>query len=78
MRERAAIALGDFGPSAKRAVPALVIALRDKGTWVGRAAAEALGEIGPGAKDALPALEAAVRDGFWVNESVLEKIRGAR
>jgi len=47
----AAEALGELGPAAKDAVPALISVSNDSA-----AAIEALGRIGPGAKDAIPAL----------------------
>ena len=51
--------LGELGPTAKPAVPALIRALRGAAR---KSAAAALGEIGPAAKSAVPALTAAVAD----------------
>ena len=52
IRWRAASALGQIGPAAKDAVPALMEALKDKHSGVTRrAAASALGRIGPAAVD---------------------------
>lgn len=61
-RYSAAMQLGDHGPSAKSAVPALASALSDTSRNVRRYSAEALGKIGPIAKDALPALEKLTKD----------------
>lgn len=58
----AAIALGDLGPSAADAVPALSAALKDP-YWAMRVnAANALGSIGPAAAAAVPALSEALKD----------------
>ena len=56
VREAAADALGEIGPAAKAAVPALVELLKDKERQVPFVAAVALGKIGPAAKGATPAL----------------------
>jgi HEAT repeat protein len=61
-RDNAAIDLGDFGPRAKEAVPALITALKDNDRLVRGQSAVALGEIGPEAKAAAPALIAALSD----------------
>jgi HEAT repeat protein len=56
-REKAAKALGNMGPSAASAVPALTKAvLEDDTSFVRENAAEALGKIGSNAKSAEPAL----------------------
>ena len=52
----AAETLGEIGPKARAAVPALVETLRTGDKWLRRDAAEALGKIGPGAREAVPAL----------------------
>ncbi|HKI37754.1 MAG TPA: HEAT repeat domain-containing protein [Gemmataceae bacterium] len=59
VRTKAAEALGNIGPKAKAAVPALTDALRDAN--VRTEAAIALGNIGPDAKDAVPALQDAAK-----------------
>ncbi len=46
VRKLAALALGDLGPLATQAVPALIEALQDKHPAVRRRVAVALGEIG--------------------------------
>ncbi len=55
-RSRAAEALGELGPDAKQAAPALRNALHDSHREVGRDAAEALMRIGPDASPAVPKL----------------------
>ena len=61
VRNAAAFVLGQIGPAAKDAVPALSEALKDKEGYVRRAAVSALGRIGPAAKDAVPALMVALK-----------------
>ena len=56
MRAAAAQVLGDFGPAAQQAVPALVKALRDSNATLRLNAAFALGKIGARPKLAVPAL----------------------
>jgi HEAT repeat protein len=65
--ERAASAriLGEIGPAAKDAAPALAEALKDADRNVRQNAAQALGYIGPGAKVAAPALITALHDKDW-------------
>jgi HEAT repeat protein len=46
-RARAASDLGELGPAARSAVPALVKRLGDEDSWVRSRAAEAIGKIGP-------------------------------
>jgi HEAT repeat protein len=46
-RADAAQALGQLGPDAKPALPALLLALRDEGEWVRERALEAILAIGP-------------------------------
>ena len=62
VREWAAIAVRDIGPSAVEAVPALMAALEDTTSGIRDWAAMALGSVGPAAKAALPALLVALRD----------------
>ena len=62
-RIHAAYALGEIGPSARPAVPALAEALRDAEPVVQEWAADALAKIGPGAGAAVPALIDALRGG---------------
>jgi hypothetical protein len=58
----AAWALGNLGPSAEFAVPALTESLRDAEWNVREASAQALGRVGPSARAAVPALEKARGD----------------
>jgi HEAT repeat protein len=60
-RHVAVVVLGQIGPPAKAAVPALVAALKDPEPLTREAAAEALGRIGPAAHEAIPALQQAAR-----------------
>ena len=57
MREKVALALGDFGEKAEKAVPALIEALKDENVEVCSAAAQALGMIGEKAEKAVPHLK---------------------
>jgi len=59
VRTKAAEALGNIGPGAKAAVPALIGALNDRD--IRTEAAIALGNIGPDAKDAVSALQGAAK-----------------
>jgi HEAT repeat protein len=59
IRTKAIEALGNIGPKAKAAVPALIDSLRDPG--VRTEAAVALGNIGPDARDAVSALQDATK-----------------
>ncbi len=54
VRRRAAYALGQIGPDATAAVPALAVAADDTQLEVGWYALDALGRIGPAAKTAVP------------------------
>jgi HEAT repeat protein len=58
--QKAAVALGEMGPQAAPAVPALIRALRSEDRKIWRPSADALGRIGPGAADAGPALVEAI------------------
>jgi len=62
VRQNAALALGEVGPEAKAAVPALAEALRDPEWVVRRQAAVALGRLGPDARPAVPALQRLTHD----------------
>ena len=64
-RIAAAVAIGDLGPSARAAVPALTEALRDQNPTVRFQAAIALGCIGPEARAAVPALIGTLKDGVF-------------
>ena len=48
------MALGEIGPDAREAVPALIALVKDKEVEVRGAAVYALGEIGPPAKQRFP------------------------
>jgi HEAT repeat protein len=61
-RKEAATFLGEIGREARRAVPALITALKDKDLDVRGNAARALGQIGPAALSAVPALTRALKD----------------
>ncbi len=81
-RKYAARALGNLGPKATAAVPALAKALSDKDAEVRREAAWSLGLIGPAAKKALPELQKALKDSDHVvpvaAEAALKRIRGGK
>jgi HEAT repeat protein len=63
LRRQAAKAIGEMGPAAKAAVPALAEALKDKDRFVRRIAAQSLGKIGPEAgSPAATALGKALKD----------------
>jgi hypothetical protein len=61
VRAAAAVVLGQVGPEAKAAVPALTDALKDRDSLVRSMAADALDRIGPDAKPAVPTLVAMLR-----------------
>ena len=54
--------LGEIGPEAKAAVPALTELLKDNSTSMQEILAEALGKIGPNAKDVVPAITELLQD----------------
>jgi HEAT repeat protein len=62
LRQQAAQALGQLGPSARAAVPHLVEALQGDNPFVCGYAAHALGEMGKAAQAALPALREKLKD----------------
>jgi HEAT repeat protein len=62
VRQLAAQAIGEIGPNAVSAVPALITLLADADEGSRNSACIALSGIGPAAKDALPALRAALAD----------------
>ena len=62
VRQLAAQAIGEIGPNAVSAVPALITLLADADEGSRNTACIALSGIGPAAKDALPALRAALAD----------------
>jgi HEAT repeat protein len=62
LHRQSAAALGELGPEAKIAVPALIGALKNEDARVRQAAAEALGKIGPDAHKAVPSLHQALKD----------------
>jgi HEAT repeat protein len=63
-RRLAAHALGEIGPAAREAVPALIEALRDAEGFVRVWAAAALARVQPENPDAIPALVAGTREGI--------------
>lgn len=67
--------IGEGGPDAAEAVPALVKALRDEIAEIRAVAIGALGQIGPAAQAAIPALEELARQGSENARRALEKIR---
>jgi HEAT repeat protein len=76
VREYAAAALGEIGPAAQAAVPALIQALRHENYRVREAAAAGLGGIGPEARPAVPALVALVqkKDTFDESQAAVEAL----
>jgi HEAT repeat protein len=62
VRYTAAEVLGDYGPQAKSAVPALREALADSDRYVRMRAAYSLAEIRPDAQAAIPELTKALKD----------------
>ena len=63
VRKMAASALGEIGPDARQAIPALIQALGDVDEGVRRRVALSLGEMGAEARSAAPALILTLRDG---------------
>jgi HEAT repeat protein len=70
-RARAAQALGELGPKAKDAVPALVSALDDDAPSVRVDATVALGRIGPDARAAVPHLVATMKWNRMAKEALI-------
>lgn len=67
--------LGEIGPNAKTAVPALTESLKDKECYVRSDAALALREIGPEARTAIPALTELLNDkDQWVQLAAAEGV----
>jgi HEAT repeat protein/serine/threonine protein kinase len=65
-RSSAALDLGDFGPQAKEAVPALIKVLEDPDESVRVHATQTLGEIGPQTEEVIPALiKVLMKDSYW-------------
>jgi HEAT repeat protein len=62
VRSRAALALGELGPDAQTAIPALVKALKDSDETVARQAGRSLRAIGAPTRDDLPLLIEGIRD----------------
>jgi len=73
-RMDAATALGELGPRASAAVPALTAALRDQDSYVRNFAANALGAVGPAAATAVPELINSLHD---ADESVSQSAQRA-
>ncbi len=67
VHRRAVFALGEMGPLAKEAVPALIDELQGPAR---HEAVLALGKIGPAAKEAIPALTAALGDASFIPSNV--------
>ena len=61
-RYRVAQVLGEFGPTARAAVPQLIVALQYPSSELKAAVATALGEIGLEARPAIPLLDALAKD----------------
>ena len=75
VREAAIQALGEIGPQAVEAVPALIDTLQEHEDHdVREAGAEVLGMIGPDAKEAVPALIQTLEEDFWVREAAAEAL----
>jgi hypothetical protein len=73
-RAHAAFWLGELGPHASDAVPALVDGLRHENIWVRRASARALGKIG--APEAVKPLIGSLHDrNKWVRNSAIIALR---
>ena len=70
--------LGEFGPKAVEAVPALIDALADEKLHLQWGAVIALGKIGPAAEAAIPALTAMQKENYVWDEVIkaLKKITG--
>jgi HEAT repeat protein len=62
VRQYSALALGEIGPEAREAVPALIAALQDPEWAVRRQAALALGQIGADARTSVASLQKLTRD----------------
>jgi len=73
-RQKAAVVMGEMGPQAAPAVPALTKALKDPNKAICRSAALTLGQIGPAAADAGPALVEALPQlvNMWDSSSLPE------
>jgi HEAT repeat protein len=74
IRSSAAKAIGNIGPAAREAVPALIPMLKSEEACERAAAAGALGKIGPAAKKALPVLKREMR-GDWTRLYYAEAIK---
>jgi HEAT repeat protein len=61
-RKKAVTALGHVGPRHSEAVPAVIVALKDRDVSVRNEAVLALLHVGPDARDAIPALNEALQD----------------
>ena len=62
IRANTASALGQIGPDAETAIPALTELLKDKVSLVRSSAAEALGKIGSEARITIPAVAELLKD----------------
>ena len=62
IRMHGALGLAQIGPAARKALPALLQAVRDEDIRVRASAAQALGSIGSAAVEAIPALEDLLND----------------
>jgi HEAT repeat protein len=75
VRYRAAMALGEIGPAARSAVPALIGALKNDADHR-PLIAQSLGRIGPDARAAVPALiDLFENDGELVKDAVAEALK---
>ena len=73
----AARSLGDFGASAKGAIPGLIKSLGDRDSFVRSAAAHSLGRIGPDAASAIPEMVRAFKRASGFDKGIIGPSIGA-
>lgn len=76
VRRRAAHTLGEFGPEAKPALPALRKLLRDEDVRTRVSAARAIWQIAEDTESAVPVLAAALKDAEWILRSAILRTLG--